>query len=501
MESTFDSMRREYRERYDELKKVFVEEDLGILDETDDIEKTIALSDVYIGDAGTSVTSLFGVAGKPLFILNNYINSLPGEDDWRGEKIILAFDIWGDDRYQVSVNNQLWFSEKNDYHYKFYMDLGCEYSGGNYYMRAVEIKEKVYVLPRNVQYLLVIENRKIKKIEFKAEIMRGEVFCNYYYNEKYIFLFPYRYPFVVRYHMETEEICYIDGIQHFNVRNIEGKWRKGAIKAFGKEIIFSSPADNQFVFMDMDTLKVRMMSSNSVSNLGTQTIVPNGNELWLLPLNGMIVTCWNLETGETREYGDLPIQFQSIKRPQGTECKEKPFGAIAFSQEGAKEHIVISPTWGNMYLSLDRESGKMEKWDSPILFANCGKNGYFMVGGMGGFVITVPQYGKADCRIWYASEKRLYDINIDTKEFKEIEIDFDHSDLEEHEPGFMENSEKMQYCLKENAMNSLKDFLDGNITGNGFYRERQLKAFSKINANIAGTCGKNVYSFVKRKVL
>ena len=82
---------------------------------------------------------------------------------------------------------------------------------------------------------------------------------------------------------------------------------------------------------------------------------------------------------------------------------------------------------------------------------------------MGGFVITIPQQGKADCRIWYAPERKLYDVNMDTGECREVGIDFDYSDLREHEPGFMEESEWMQYCLNENAFNSLKDFLDGNI--------------------------------------
>lgn len=88
MESTFDSMRESYRPFYDALKSAFVEDRIGILDETADIEKTIALSDVYIGDAGTSVTSLFGIVGKPLFILNNTIHTKPGEDDWRGRRLI-----------------------------------------------------------------------------------------------------------------------------------------------------------------------------------------------------------------------------------------------------------------------------------------------------------------------------------------------------------------------------------------------------------------------------
>ena len=120
---------------------------------------------------------------------------------------------------------------------------------------------------------------------------------------------------------------------------------------------------------------------------------------------------------------------------------------------------------------------------------------------MGGFVITYPQQGKADCRIWYTPERKLYDINIDTKEYKEVKITFDCDELKRHEPGFMEESEWLQYCLGENAFNSLKDLLDDNITGKPFDRERQLKAFSKINADTEGTCGRNVYNFVKGQII
>jgi len=501
LESTFSSMRSMFKPIYDALKREFIEDRIGILDETPNIEDTIALSDVYIGDAGTSVTSLFGVVGKPLFIFDNYINTLPEEDDWRGERVMLQLDQWGDDRYQVSRNNQLWFSEKNDYHYKFYMDLGTGYSAGGYYIRAVEIKGKIYVLPGNAQNLLVIKDRKIRKIEFKEPITHAGAFFSYWYNERYIFLFPFKYPYLVRFNVETEEVYYVDGINPFNVRNVEGEWRAGGIGLYGNELVFASPVDNQFAFMDIDTFKARGLSSNSKCNLGTQGIVTEGDNLWLLPLNGVTITCWNPKTGEVKEYGELPPGFRSLKWPQGFECDERPFGTIAFSKEGGRDNIVISPSWGNMYVSLDRKTGRMEEWKPPLEFRNRGKNGYFVAGGMGGFAITYPQMGKADCRVWYAPERKLYDININTKEYREVEIDFDYDELIEHEPGFMEESEWMQYCLNENAFNSLKNLLDGNITGNSFDRDRQLRAFSKVNANTDGTCGRNVYGFVKGKVL
>lgn len=260
-----------------------------------------------------------------------------------------------------------------------------------------------------------------------------------------------------------------------------------------------------------------MLSSGSMCGLGVQGIVPEEDNLWLLPLNGMVLTCWNPKTGEIREYDDLPQGFKSIQWPHNLECKERPFGMITFSKEKSskeklskekvakdneneKENIVISPSWGNMYVSLDRETGEMKEWKPPLPFNNRGRNGYFATGGMGGFVLEYSKCGKADFRLWYAPERKLYDINIDTKEYREVSIEFDYDELKAHESGFMEESEWLQYCLDEDVFNSLEDFLDDRVTGNQFDRERQIEAFSKINSDTKGECGENVHRFVRKKI-
>lgn len=506
LSSTFDSMRKEYKPVYEALMTWFLESNIGILDETPDIETSIALSDIYIGDSATSVPSLFGVVGKPLFILNNNLHTLPDKDNWRGERINLQFDVWGDDRYQITGNNQLWFSEKNDYHYKFYMDLGTGYSGGRYYSKAIEIKEKIYVLPCNAQNMLVIENKKIRKIEFTKYNVPGLAFLSSWHDDdcKYLYLFPEQYPKVIRFHLDTGSIDYIDGVQPFYVRMVNNEWQNGGLGIYGNELLFASPMDSQILFMDIDTLEKRIYKVDSKSNLGIQSFARNGeeDEVWLLPIKGMTITRWNPKTGEVREYsGNVPEQYKVRKIPFEYECDEHPFSGIAFFEDKAQKKAIIIPNWGNMYLSFDEETGKMEEWKLPMSLTNREENGYFPPGGMGGFVIAWQQLGKPDCRIWYAPERKLYDINVFTKAYKEVEIEFDYEDLLAHEPGFMEESEWMQYCLMENAFNSLKDLLDDKITGNPFDREIQLKAFEKINANTDGTCGKNIYEFVKEKIV
>lgn len=504
LESSFDSMRKDYKQVYEALKTWYLNAEIGILDETPDIENAIALSDVYIGDAGTSVTSLFGVAGKPLYILNNRIHTLPGKDDWRGERINLQFDMWGDDRYQVTNNNQLWFSEKNDYHYQFYMDLETEYSGGSYYMRAIELKGKIYVIPCNAQNMLIIENKKIRKMEFQKFVLTGAAFLSSWYDDDrcYLYLFPNQYPFVIRYHLDTGKIDYVEDIQLFYVRMVGNEWQIGGIGLYENELLFASPEDNQIIFMDIDSLERRICSVSTKSNSGIQGFCYglHDDEIWLMPMKGRTITRWNPKTGDVREYSSVPEGFKAVKWPFEYECEEHPFGNIVFFEENGGTAAIVSPSWGNMYFSLDIETGETNEWKPPMGTKIRGKNEYFLASGMGGFVYTWEHLGKPDRRIWYAPERRLYDINLITKEYKEVEIEFDYDDLLEHEPGFMAESEGLQYCLCENTFNSLEDFLDNHITGNQFDREEQLQSFARINANTDGTCGEKIYEFLKGKI-
>ena len=72
-------MRPEYLNTYKMLKQFFIDKNLGIYDDTPDMDKSIALCDAYIGDAGSSVISVFGVTGKPIFIFTNQIDNLPNK--------------------------------------------------------------------------------------------------------------------------------------------------------------------------------------------------------------------------------------------------------------------------------------------------------------------------------------------------------------------------------------------------------------------------------------
>ena len=59
----------------------------------------------------------------------------------------------------------------------------------------------------------------------------------------------------------------------------------------------------------------------------------------------------------------MPDTFKALKWPYEYECDEHLFGGVSFFRKEEddtteKEKIIISPNWGNMFLTLDRETGK-----------------------------------------------------------------------------------------------------------------------------------------------
>lgn len=501
MESSFASMRKEYLSIYLEMKKQFIEKNLGIFDDTPSIEDTIAQCDVYIGDAGTSVTSLFGVVGKPLFILNNSIHALPKEDDWRGEIYNPCLNRYGDDRFHVTSNNKLWYSENNDYHYKFYMDLDPVHTGGSYYMAAVEIDGFIYVIPRNAQHLLIIKEKKIiKKIEFENPITRAGAFTGFLYTNQYIFILPLIYHSIVRYDIKTQQVTYLPELKNFRVENVNGEWRCGASLIWKNMLVLASPIESKFVFLDMQELTCQYVNCRSKCNLGTCAIIPNGDELWLLPANGMVVTRWNPFTGETKEYDKFPENFKCLKYPMDYEVKEYPFGWGIFIRENDKDKIILSPSWGNQFVKLDIDSGEMEEWIPPMELKYRSQNDYFPTGGVGGFRYCVDKNQKPTVyQFYYSTERKLYTFEDPDGKWSETAVHFDRQELTAHEPGYGEESDWMQYCCKENAFNTLEDLVNDTIKGNAFNRDKAIMAFRQVNASVDGDSGKRIYDFMKSR--
>lgn len=497
LESTISSMRPEFMPIYEKLKQYFIENQLGIYDDTPEIEPTIALCDAYIGDAGSSVISLFGATAKPIFILNNRINSEPEEEDWRGE-IVQSFYRYGNSGYMVTQGNKLYYAPEGDYQYRYSCDL-CGYSGGRYYLPwVISVQGRDYVCPYNAQEILLLEQGRVaKRIKLERHLEQTGAFCAAVGCGKYLLLLPNKYPAIVRYDTLTGEIRYFKEYVDIFSDETKGERRIGAFCVWKEYLFFSSPVNNYVAALHVPSGKTQLMNTEAEAVCGCKIMIPDGEELWLLPYEGYTITRWNPESGEVREY-DCRIEGLQCRHPvSGYECNIMPFSFPAISEET----LYLPPAWGNLYLCLNKETGEINVWELPREMKKEKRNGYYLP--MGETAIFLRMAGDESGALWqlntYADYK-LYSINLRSEEWEEVPIGFLPEQLRQQEKGFEKISEWSMYAANENAFNTLSDFLNGTLSGCPFEEAKAKREFANIAVNSDGTCGAKTYEFIRNKL-
>ena len=494
--ATLGSMRQDAQIAYNQLKNYFIENNIGIYDDTPDIDKSIALSDVYVGDTKTSVTSLFGVAGKPSFFLNNNINSLPTRNDEQDRPVDRVFHLEGKD-WIVTQGNKLYHAPNHDYHFHHYCSLS-EYGSGNYYKHVLEIDTKVFVFPCYAQDILVINDHKVeRKIPLK-KIPNGahhHLFSEVIHIGDYVFIVPNHYPYLVRFNIKTEEVEYISGFKDFfiqprplvNYRNSYGIWNG--------HLMLASPNTRAVLMINIQTSKLQYITLPSQKPLkgGFISMVPDGDTFWLLPYMGKSITRLHMDDGTITEYSNIPQGFQCRMLPKGIVCDERPFSSAVCDEN----EVFLAPYWGNMFVKLDKKTGHMQEWKTPIEISFEIKNGYFSYSSIGTFKYL---HDKNEIFFWNFSNRQCYKFDLKSKNFDKIDITFDIEEILQHMNGFTARSEWEPYGCYEGVFRTLKKLLDDKLPGKKFDREAQLKSYEKFNASMDGRAGEKIYQFVKQKL-
>ena len=71
LKSTFKSMLPQLYRVYIELEKMYINEEIGIYDDSPDLYRAIMLSDAYYGSKSSALLPLFGLTGKPILMSDN----------------------------------------------------------------------------------------------------------------------------------------------------------------------------------------------------------------------------------------------------------------------------------------------------------------------------------------------------------------------------------------------------------------------------------------------
>lgn len=488
LEATFQSLRPEYLSEFQKIQRQYIEEGIGIFDASVDIEDSIALSDAYIGDAGTSVTALFGVAGKPVFVLDNKILSKSDENSWR-EKVNFRFTYLAQNRFLITQNNELYVSKEEEYDYHYCCDLSDSLNGGEYCV-IWQIAEKKYACPASVQNILRIGDEGIeKKICLKEEPVTGQPFIDAWKYDRFLVLLPLNYPAIVCFDTVSEELKYFEDNVCVFVKDKDGQKISGGSLVYHGSLYIASPVDNVVCRVDLESGETQIITIPVKSRCGCSGLVEYMDQIWMLPYEGKTIVRWDPQTGEIREYMEVPEGFACIKPKLNQECEELPFNSMAFYED----FVYLTPWRANMYLRLNIHTGKFEKWTPP--FAKVEENKVTK----SCFLQTHPENEKGWIKMFSNVNKKLYHIKLKTNECKELEIKFNMNDIytHAHVQGFGKHSETLKYACAENIFNSLDRFIDERTMGSPFDKEKQLQAYGEVVVNNDGSCGRKTYEYIR----
>ena len=497
LESTFDSLRPTYGNEYEQIKNYYLEAELGIYDSSSHIEDTIAHCDVYIGDPMSSVVSLFGVTGKPIFILDNNIDRLPTEDEWRGivyqnahTNIFQTINGECSYKYCITQGNKLYYSPNDDMRYEFYLNLS-EYAGGYYYQRAFEYKDYVYVIPANAENILVIDDQKrIKKINLKHEVEYGGAFINYWIWHEYVILLPNRYSSAVMFNMRTYSINYVSDIERFNVAEVGSVRVQAARWIYNDKMFFLDTEGKRLLEVDLKSMNrsVSPVNLNRLYNVACMESV-DSEEIWLLPYEGTVVACLNILTKEYEEY-DIAVEgLKAVDRNKRIECRTNIFGSMAFYND----RVIFAPRWGNKFVQLETLSKKVSELEIPLNLTADNSSPYIINFEACRFITGMKGISKQV--IWHASDRKYYTIDFDSINLEEIQIEYNMDDIYSNVDGYSRESQWRQYCCNESAFNTIEDELNNTIHGNKHSKEEQIDAYRMVNASPQGDCGEKVYTY------
>ena len=499
LEETINAMRPEFKERYKELKQQFIDDNIGVLDVTPDISISVAFCDVFVGDTSTSVTSLFGVTGKPIFALNNGITKNPNDRDVIERYFQIPIQE-SQDGYIVTPGNHVY---KCDYPFynsiKFHFISTISRYSTQMYTICAKYKDKVYVAPDYEESIIVYnKDGDLSKIKLKHCTDQAYKFFSAHVYKKYLFLIPDEYSYIVRLDMETQEVAYTEDLRELFITEDHNYDRYcGGVSFFDNELIIGSQANNKLLAVDIDSLTYRIIKAGTDPDSGCYKIIPYKNDgdpdsVLILPYKGTTIKRFYPDSGKVIEYAlNINGLCCSDMKSQDSHDDIEPFSSLAVKNNT----VYLAPFRSNKYIKLDLINGTA----SELKFSHTNENISIDTYNCMFFVYQGRYY-------WISYKmKRLYEVTFSDSEcrlLKEIPVDFDIDEVKKNTHGFtVESPWWREYSLVEDAVNTLPSVLSGNIYGTPFDESKELDSLKGITVNLDGTCGQHVCDFLIREMI
>lgn len=342
--TTCASMRPQLYRKYQQIVQNYIEEGFGIYDDTPDLHRAIAYTDMYYGDE-SSLVYLYGVQGKPIVIQNiYYLANKMGKQ----QEHSLCFDECA---YE---NGMIWFVAR-DYNGLFQMDIDTgevKYLGRvpgevsvatHLYSKVLKEGNYLWLVPCMAKEIARydIETGKFMKYAVGTGEKRAELRFQYAcLHEKNIYMISGDYKRLVICNTETgsmavKENFIGDTAQKYKV------CRNGAFPSMcvvENKLYFVIDGTNTVIQYDTLEEKYLIFQIGETSNK-YMNIVYDGTFFWLIPCMEGNVVRWNQKNQDIQEIRNYPVEFE-----------HSFLFRTACYQNGS---LWLFPSRGNMILQVD----------------------------------------------------------------------------------------------------------------------------------------------------
>ena len=391
--STMKSMLPALAQQYMELRTLYQKENVGILDESTDLHRAIAISDAYYGD-WSSVVELYKAAKKPILFQQNRIKSIKDAVFIPITMCIKDEAIW----FIQFNSNKLIKMDRCTCEVKKVVNIPGEplslwrfynyhiIDAGDSLILLLEKGQQIY------EYEIGTDSIKVHKPHMENFVFHSEIVVE---NDKKLFLFPYRNNSILEY-------------DYRNNTMIEKKFGQQKIKAakcceiVGSNIYMVDKGSNDLYQYDMvnGSYKVIKIGFENNKYWGVRKV----GDCFILPhVKKRAITIWNKENGEVMELTEFP---------EGYSCLEEYAYLDMFEQNGK---LYIFPFYSNMILKLDIENRKIIQAFEDIFYT--GDYDMHSEQYSGEMYLCAEKY--QNCVWAYALYKKSWDIfNLETETIK-----------------------------------------------------------------------------------
>lgn len=509
MESTLQSMRPQYLEWYRQIVQRFCQQGTGVFDTTSDVARTIAVSDVYIGEEESSVVDLFCATGKPLFILDMNVDRALSESEYC-DPLFCSVAECGGKYWTFSYQfNALCTLDMETGKVDIVSSIPNKQLNYRYLISSVYNYHGKLILAPDCMDSIVeydIETGKFNMIKLPDAVLWANTGGMIPLEDGFLIL-PSRYQAVIQYNSKKNKYIYhwqiVDEVLKLrkNKGNEDSSYPICGGVLLNKNWYFILPRTNGILIWNMDTFEYEIVQVGDEEN--EYSAIANVKDGFLLQMReGARLLFWNPQTGETNVIDQFPIAFEQRFDPNG---EDHPFGGFLM----AKDHLLLMPQLEDQILEINRDTLEISiyeiDWKNHIRES---QEGTFdnRWGNFRNYILeNVQDYisqNYNEIGIITSADGCMLKLDIEKHQYTEVQLHYDYEVLKnlfavEH----LYDKFELPIKSRENRYYTLGNFIEAMVGGRvSKMNSQQIQAYREISANLDGTCGEKVHKAVKKTI-